>query len=62
MNINAYQRPKSKTNFKLTKNIIEQKQKDIKSSLEKDLFLSRKQIFNKSKLEFISKHQQVIKA
>ena len=62
MNINEYQRPKSKNNFKLTKNIIEQKQKDIKSSLEKDLFLSRKQNFNKSKLEFISKHQQVIKA
>ena len=62
MNINEYHRPKSKNNFKLTKNSIEQNQKDIKNSLEKDLFLSRKQNFNKSKLEFISKQKQVIKA
>jgi len=62
MNINEYHRPKSKNNFKLTKNSIEQNQKDIKNSLEKDLFLSRKQNFNKSKLEFISKQKQIIKA
>ena len=62
MNINEYHRPKSKNNFKLTKNSIEQNQKDIKNSLEKDLFLSRKPNFNKSKLEFISRQKQIIKA
>ena len=61
MNINDYQRPKGKSNFKLTKHLVEEKQKEIKSSLHKDLFLSKKQSFNKSKLEFISKHQQLFK-
>ena len=59
MNINEYQRPKSKSGFKLTKNLIEQKQKEIKNSLQKELFLSKKQNFNKSKQEFVFKHQQV---
>ena len=59
MNINDYQRPKSKSTFKLTKNLVEQKQREIKYSLQKEIFLSKKQNFNKSKQEFINRHQQV---
>ena len=58
MNINDYyKRPKSKSNFKLTKNTIDNKQKEIKTSLKNELFLSKKQNFNKSKMEFLSKHE-----
>ena len=60
MNINEYHRPKAKSNFKLSKSIIEKKEKDIKSSLQKDIFISRKKTFNQSKLDFINKHQQQI--
>ena len=59
MNINDYQRPKSKSTFKLTKNLVEQKQREIKYSLQKEIFLSKKQNFNKSKQEFINRHHQV---
>ena len=45
MNINEYHRPKAKSNFKLSKSIIEKKEKDIKSSLQKDIFISRKKIW-----------------
>ena len=62
MNINDYQRPKSKSQFKLSKSLIEKKEKEIKTSLRKDVFLSKKKTFNKSKLDFISKQQQIIKA
>ena len=61
MNKNEYQKPKSRSSFKLNDNIIEKKQKEIKSSLNKDLFLTKKKTFNKSKLDFISKQQQIIR-
>ena len=58
MNFNEYQRPKSKSNFKLSKAVIREKEKEIKSSLQKDIIISRKKTFNQSKLNFINKHQQ----
>jgi hypothetical protein len=61
MNINDYQRPKSKSIFKLNKNLIEQKQTEIRTSLQKEIFQINKKNFNKSKLNFISKQQQVLK-
>ena len=62
MNINDYQRPKSKSQFKLSKSLKEQQERDIKNSLSKDIFLSKKKTFTKSKLDFISKQQQIVKA
>ena len=41
--------------------MIDQEQKEIKSSLQKELFLAGKQNFNIYKQDFISRHQQIIK-
>ena len=60
MNINDYQRPKSKSQFKLSKALKDQKENEIKTSLSRDIFLARKKTFNKSKLDFISKQQQIV--
>ena len=62
MNINDYQRPKSKNQFRLSTSLKERQEKEIKSSLSKDLFLSKKKTFDKSKLDFISKQQHIVKA
>ena len=61
MNLNDYQRPRSKSIFKLNKNVVEQKQTEIRTSLKKEIFQLNKKNFNKSKLDFISKQQQVLK-
>ena len=61
MNINDYQRPKSKSQFRLSTSLKERQDKEIKTSLSKEIFLSKKKTFNKSKFDFISKQQQIVK-
>ena len=61
MNIKDYQRPKSKSQFRLSTSLKERQDKEIKTSLSKEIFLSKKKTFNKSKFDFISKQQQIVK-